>query len=254
MIKKDLISIITPNYNCEKFIKETIDSVKNQTYTNWELLIIDDYSTDKSIEIIREFQKKDERIKLIQMGKNSGAALCRNKGIEISQGEYICFLDSDDIWDTKKLEKQLNFMKKNNCDFSYTKYSHISEVGEDLKIKIRIPNRITYKKMLFHCYTGCLTVMYNQNLIGKVYGPDITKSNDYGLFLQVLKNTKNAMGIQENLGFYRIRHNSISRNKWKKLKPHFYLLNKIEGKNKLVTLFYIFTNILIKKIYKYERG
>lgn len=249
-----LVSIITPNYNCEKFIKKTVESVLNQTYKNWELLIIDDCSEDKSREIIQEFIKKESRIKLIKMDNNSGAALCRNKGIELAKGKYIAFLDSDDIWTNLKLEKQIDFMEKNNVDFTYSQYTHIDESGNSLKIKARIPKKITYRKMLFHCYTGCLTVVYNQDNLGKIYGPNISKSNDYGLFLQVLKKVKKARGIKENLAYYRIRKNSLSRNKWKKIRPHLYLLNKIENINIVISLFLIFINILIKKIYKYERG
>lgn len=253
-MESPLVSIITPNYNCEKFINDTIESVLSQTYKNWELLIIDDCSKDKSLDRVQEFIKKDSRIKLIKMEMNSGAALCRNKGIEFAKGKYIAFLDSDDIWLSKKLEKQIDFMEKNNIDFTYSQYTHMDENGNSLKVKARVPEKISYKKMLFHCYTGCLTVVYNQESLGKVYGPDISKSNDYGLFLQVLKKAKKARGIKENLAYYRIRKNSISRNKWKKIEPHLYLLNKVENINIFTSLFLIFTNVLIKKIYKYERG
>ena len=249
-----LVSIITPNYNCGKYITETIKSVLDQSYRNWEMLIIDDCSTDESRVIIKKFILKDSRIKLIKMKKNGGAALCRNKGIELSKGKYVAFLDSDDLWIKEKLEKQIEFMEKYCIDFSYSQYTHIDENGESLKIRSRIPKSLSYKKMLFHCYTGCLTVIYNQETLGKVYGPNILKSNDYGLFLQVLKKAKKARGIKENFAYYRIRKNSISRNKWKKIKPHLYLLNTIEKINIFVSLFLIFTNILIKKIYKYERG
>lgn len=253
-MKSPLVSIITPNYNCEEFINNTIESVLGQTYKNWELLIIDDCSKDKSIDKVQEFIKKDSRIKLIKMKMNSGAALCRNKGIEFAKGKYIAFLDSDDIWLSKKLEKQIDFMEKNNIDFTYSQYTHMDENGNSLKVKARVPEKISYKKMLFHCYTGCLTVVYNQESLGKIYGPDISKSNDYGLFLQVLKKSKKARGIKENLAYYRIRKNSISRNKWKKIEPHLYLLNKVENINIFTSLFLIFTNVLIKKIYKYKRG
>lgn len=247
-----LVSIITPNYNCEKYICETIESVLNQTYKNWEMLIVDDCSTDNSIKMLEKYLD-DRRIKLVKMNKNSGAALCRNLGIEEANGKYIAFLDSDDLWEKEKLEKQISFMEKNDVDFSYTEYTHISEDGRSLNLKARVPKKLTYKKMLYHCFTGCLTVIYNQEKLGKIYGPNIPKSNDYGLFLQVLKKVKNARGIQENLAYYRIRRNSISRNKLKKIKPHLYLLNKIEKISIFMSLFYIFTNVIIKKVYKYER-
>lgn len=250
MKKEPLVSIITPNYNCAKYIEETILSVLKQTYQNWELLIIDDCSNDNSYEIINKYLKLDNRIKLFIMNKNRGAAICRNKGIELSKGDYIAFLDSDDLWKKNKIKLQIEFMENKNVDFCYSKYTHMSEDGKKYFNEIRIPSELDYNKMLYHCFTGCLTVIYNQKKIGKIYGPDIAKSNDYGLFLQVLKKTSNAKGIKENLAFYRIRRNSISRNKWKKIYPHFYLLNKIEKINFFKSCFFIFTNILIKKIYK----
>ena len=249
-----LVSIVTPNYNCEKYISETINSVLNQTYKNWEMIIVDDCSSDNSIKIIEDYIKKDSRIKLIKMKKNSGAALCRNKAIEVSNGKYLAYLDSDDLWLEKKLEKQISYMEKENVDFTYSEYSHIDENGDSLNLKVKIPEKLRYLKMLFHCFTGCLTVVYNQEKIGKIYGPNISKSNDYGLFLQVIKKVNKARGLKENLAYYRIRKNSISRNKWKKVEPHLYLLNKIENINIFASLFLIFTNVLIKKVYKYERG
>lgn len=249
-----LVSIITPNYNCEKYISETIDSVLNQTYKNWEMIVVDDCSSDSSIKIIEDYIKKDSRIKLIKMEKNSGAALCRNRAIEISKGKYLAYLDSDDLWLEKKLEKQISYMEKENIDFTYSEYTHIDENGNSLNLKAKIPKKLNYLKMLFHCFTGCLTVIYNQEKIGKIYGPNISKSNDYGLFLQVIKKANKARGLKENLAYYRIRKNSISRNKWKKVEPHLYLLNKIENINIVASLFLIFTNVLIKKVYKYERG
>jgi glycosyltransferase involved in cell wall biosynthesis len=139
--KEKLVSIITPNYNCVQFIAQTIESVLAQTYQNWELIIIDDCSTDGSYEIARSYAKRDKRIKVFRMEKNSGAALARNKGIELSHGDYLAFLDSDDIWISEKLEKQLQFMQTNNCDFSFTEYEHIDERG------ISIGNRKSYKKI-----------------------------------------------------------------------------------------------------------
>lgn len=253
MQKEPLVSIIMPNYNCGKYVKETINSVINQSYENWELIFIDDCSTDKSIEIVEKNYKNNTKIKIEKFDKNRGAAEARNYGIKLARGKYVAFLDSDDLWVSDKLKKQIEFMEKNNVDFTYSEYTHIDENGNPLKMKAKVPSELSYKKMLYHCYTGCLTVVYNQEKIGKVCGPNISKSNDYGLFLQVLKKVDRARGIKENLAFYRIRKNSISRNKWKKFMPHFYLLNKIERKNKVMSLFYIFTNVIVKMLWKYEK-
>jgi glycosyltransferase involved in cell wall biosynthesis len=128
-----LVSIITPCYNSARFISETIESVLSQTYQNWEMLIVDDCSTDASYEIVLEYAAKDKRIKAYRMEHNSGAAACRNKAIELSQGEYVAFLDSDDLWLPEKLEKQLQFMQDHNADFSFTEYEHIDEEGKQIE-------------------------------------------------------------------------------------------------------------------------
>lgn len=181
-----------------------------------------------------------------------GAAIARNIGIKESKGKYVAFLDSDDLWVKNKLEKQIEFMQKKEVDFSYSEYMLMDEDGKKIKKIAKIIKKLSYSKMLYHCFTGCLTVIYDQEKIGKVEGPDILKSNDYALFLQVLKKTNNAMGIEEVLGFYRVRKNSLSRNKLSKLKPHFYLLNKIEKINKIQSALYIFSNVLIKLLWKYK--
>ena len=185
--KQPLVSIITPNYNCGKFIALTIESVLAQTYTNWEMIIQDDCSTDNSYEIACRYAKADPRIKVFRNGKNSGAALTRNYAIEVSQGEYLAFLDSDDIWFPEKLEKQIDFMQKNNCDFVFSEYEQIGEDNESLGIRVKSIPRLTYTRMLMHCWPGCLTVMYDQKKLGKIYSPDIQKNNDHALFLKVLR-------------------------------------------------------------------
>ncbi|GHU75177.1 hypothetical protein FACS189461_0930 [Spirochaetia bacterium] len=128
-----LVSIITPNYNCSRFIGKTIESVLAQTYQNWEMIIVDDCSTDGSYEIALDYARKDSRIKVYRTEHNSGAALCRNKAIELSQGQYLAFLDSDDLWLPEKLEKQLKFMQENDCDFSFTEYELIDEEGRQIE-------------------------------------------------------------------------------------------------------------------------
>lgn len=248
-----LVSIITPNFNCERFISQTIKSVINQTYENWELLIVDDCSTDKSYDIAIDFSKNDSRIKVFRNESNSGAAISRNKAIEASRGEFLAFLDSDDIWLPEKLEKQILFMKENNCDFSFTRYEHIDEDNSSLGVMARVINKLTYKKMMYHCWPGCLTVMYKQDVNNKIYTPDIKKNNDTALFLPVLKFSKNARGMNECLGLYRIRKGSISRNKFKMIKPYIVVLNKFEHKNIVFSYFCVFTQILIKAFFKYEK-
>lgn len=251
--EKELVSIVTPNYNCFNFISQTIESVLAQSYQNWEMLIIDDCSTDGSFQVAQQYAKKDSRIKVYQMEYNSGAALCRNKAIELSRGQYIAFLDSDDIWVIEKLEKQLTFMQENNCDFSFSEYEHIDEKGKSLGIKAKIIKHLTYKKMLFHCFPGCLTVIYDQSITGKIYADDVKRNNDHALFLRVLKNTKNAMGIQRILGLYRVRKGSISRNKFKMIKSYITVLHDFEKINYITSFFYMVTQTFIKFFWKYTK-
>ena len=252
MYTQNLVSIITPNYNCGRFIAQTIESVLAQTYTIWEMIIVDDCSTDDSVKIAQSYAAKDSRIKVIQNEKNSGAAISRNKAIEMAQGEFIAFLDSDDLWMPEKLEKQISFMRDNNCDFSFCEYEHIDEENKSLLKVAKVIKKLTYSKMMFHCFPGCLTVMYNQDAVGEVYAKDIKKNNDNALFYPVLKKSKNAMGIPVCLALYRIRKGSISRNKFKMIKPYITVLHDFEGHNILLSYFCVLTHFVIKILFKYK--
>jgi len=208
-----LVSIITPCYNSQYFITNTVESVIQQTYENWELLIIDDGSKDDSKNIIAHYSNKDPRIKLISLEKNQGPAHARNIGIEMARGRFIAFLDSDDLWNRNKLETQINFMLKNNIPFSFTSYQKIKNDGNPVGKTVIAPKILNYTDLLKSCPIGCLTVVYDQSKIGKHYMPDFLKAQDYALWLKILKTGINAIGIEENLAFYRIRKSSISRNK-----------------------------------------
>jgi len=252
-----IVSIITPCYNSAPFIAETIESVLAQTYTNWEMLIVDDYSTDGSYEITLQYAEKDQRIKVYRMTQNSGAAVCRNKAIELSQGEYLAFLDSDDLWLPEKLAKQIAFMRLTGCDFCFCKYRHIDENGRSLGITAKVLSELSYKKMLYHDFTGCLTVVYAQDKNKKIYIPPVGNSiEDYTLFMEVLKQSKKAFGYPECLALYRVHQKSLSGSKLKKLKKigyYFDVMLNVEHKNILSACFYLFTNQLIKKVWKYEK-
>jgi len=243
-----LVSIITPNYNAEKFIAETIESVINQTYTNWELIIVDDCSTDDSLAIINEFIKKEDRIKLIKLSKNSGPAVARNNGIEVAKGEYMAFLDSDDRWFSNKLEVQLNFMQKHNYALTFTSYYSVNEQKEKQKI-IRAKKQITYKNLLTNNYIGCLTAMYSVQQLGKVYMPLVLKRQDWGLWLKITKNNIVAYGIQEPLASYTRRETSISSNKFNLLKYNWKIYREHEHLTIVKSLYY-FSLLFFKKIVK----
>ncbi|MGJ8759769.1 MAG: glycosyltransferase family 2 protein [Polaribacter sp.] len=242
----NLISIITPNFNSEKFITQTIKSVINQSYENWEMIIVDDLSTDSSINIINSFCKSDTRIKLHRLKCNSGAAVARNKAISLANGNFIAFLDSDDLWLPKKLEFQLNFMLSNNFALSYTSYEIINEEGDKTGKIINCKIKLDYKRMLYSNEIGCLTAMYNQDVLGKVYMPNIRKRQDYGLWLKILKVEKHAFGISEVLAQYRDRSQSISNNKVEMLKWNWNLYKNVEKLSYLKSSYYTICNVFNK--------
>lgn len=252
MYKENLVSIITPNYNCGRFIAQTIESVLAQTYSHWEMLIIDDCSTDKSYEIALKYAVKDNRIKVMRNEKNSGAAISRNKAIEQAQGEFIAFLDSDDLWGPEKLERQIAFMRNNTCDFSFCEYEHIDEENNSLHKIANVIKHLTYRMMMLHCWPGCLTVMYNQSVTGKVYAEDIKKNNDHALFLRALKKCHNAMGIKEIMAQYRIRKGSISSKKSAIIKYYIQVIHEFEKQPLIFAWFCVFTHVIIKSTVKYR--
>lgn len=224
---KNLISIITPTYNSEKFITETINSILNQSYSNWELLISDDCSMDNTVKIINEFVQKDRRIKIFTLDKNSGAGVARNNSIANANGRYIAFCDSDDQWTSDKLEKQLHFMSENNLALSFSSYRVIDEEGNE-QGEVICPSKVSYKTMLRNNYIGCLTAMYDSQKIGKTYMPEIRKRQDWALWLTILKRTPYALGLQEKLAIYRDRSKSISSNKVDLIKYNWNIYRNIE--------------------------
>lgn len=239
-----LVSIVTPLYNCEKYIEETIQSVFNQTYKNWEMIIVDDCSKDSGVKIVEKYKKLDKRVKLFCNRQNLGGAETRNEAIKKAQGKYIAFLDSDDIWKKDKLEKQIKFMEKNNYDFSHTEYERIGEKNEKLNIFSKISKKIDYKTLLYQNTIGCLTAIYNAEKLGKIYMPNIRTGQDYALWLEVLKKTKYAYGLQENLAEYRVRKGSLSKNKIKKIKNLYRMYRIYNNQNMINATIFLFTNTI----------
>ena len=209
------VSIIIPVYNSAKYITQCIESVINQTYKNIEIIIIDDNSTDESIEIIKKI--KDKRIKLISIKQNKGVANARNTGIKKATGDYICFLDSDDYWYKNKIEKQIDFIEKNNYVFIYTSYVYLR--GNDKHIA-KVPKKLTYKEALRNTAIFTSTVMLNMKYLTKkdITMPDIKAGQDTATWWQVLKKGITAYGIEEPLAIYRVGNKSLSSNKIKALK------------------------------------
>jgi teichuronic acid biosynthesis glycosyltransferase TuaG len=236
-MRNDLVSIITPLHQSGEFIEETISSVISQTYTNWEMIVVDDGSTDSGPEKVKNFMIKDHRVKLLKNQRNSGPAVTRNNGIEIAKGRFIAFLDSDDIWEPNKLEIQLKFMTDNNYAFTYTAYDKISENGSPFG-RIDVPRQVSYTDLLKTCSIGCLTVIYDTQQIQKVYMPIINKRQDFALWLKILKKIPFAYGLNLPLAKYRLRNNSISGNKWKASQFQWKVYREIEKINFFKSAYY----------------
>lgn len=200
----NLVSIITPSYNSSRFVKECVGSVLAQTFQDWEMLIVDDCSTDGSAEYIAGIIKEEPRIQLIAMKKNVGAAGARNVALTMAKGRYIAFLDSDDIWLPHKLEHQLGFMKKRGYAFSFGAYTPISEDGKNEFKSIQVPDSIDYEGYLKNTIIGCLTVVIDREQTGNFRMPDVRSSHDMALWLEILNRGFNAYGVQEVLGKYRL--------------------------------------------------
>lgn len=221
-----LVSIVMPTYNCARFIGEAIASALKQTYENIEVLVVDDCSTDSTRAVVEAFT--DPRVRYIALDKNSGAAIARTRAMAEARGDYIAFLDSDDVWAHNKLDVQLRFMRDNGLPFSCTAYDQIDEDGAPLGRVIKAPARVNYNRLLLDCPVGNSTVVYDVQALGKFTVPDIKKRNDDALWLQMLKKTKYIYGLDEVLAHYRIRRGSISSGKLKLIKYHWILYREIE--------------------------
>ena len=246
----ELVSIVTPSYNTGKWIGETIQSVLNQSYQNWEMIIVDDCSTDNTDEVVEGY--KDPRIKYIKNEKHSGAAISRNRAIREAKGEYIAFLDSDDLWTHDKLEKQLSFMKKYGYAFTCAYCDYIDEKSKPLNQVDRCPKMISKAGMFAYNWVGCLTAMYYVPTVGVVQIEDIPKRNDYAMWLQIIKKTR-CYGLPEILGSYRVRRVSVSHvSKWKLIQSHYNMFRKCEHMNPVSSALLTMVNIIMA-IYRKKR-
>ncbi|HEX5056264.1 MAG TPA: glycosyltransferase family 2 protein [Gammaproteobacteria bacterium] len=206
------VSIITPVHNLARYLAATVDSVRMQSFADWEMLLVDDCSTDNSVEVAENLARLDPRVKLIRLDRNSGAAVARNAAIKAAAGRYIAFLDGDDLWQPDKLEKQLAFMRQKNAAFSYTAYRIVDEAGKEVSV-FNVPAQISYRDLLRTNVVGCSTAVYDTAGLGKVYMPDIRKRQDFGLWLRLTRTSGMAHGLPEILASYRLRSTSLSSNK-----------------------------------------
>ena len=248
----ELVSIIMPSYNTAEYISDSIKSIQDQTYSNWELLVVDDCSTDNSVEIIKSF--KDPRIILLRNDENSGAAISRNYALREAKGKWIAFLDSDDIWVSEKLEKQIKFMKDNHYAFTFTDY-RICLNGERMPYINTGPDVVDKRKMYNYCYVSTSTVMYDREKIGLIQIANLKKNNDYAMWLQAIEKS-DAYRLPECLSFYIKHDGSISSgSKIKLIKWHYLLFRNGLRKSPVISALLTVNNIvhgIWKKIY-YKR-
>lgn len=256
MVDYGLVSIITPNYNCGRFIAQTVESVLAQTYPHWELLIQDDCSTDDSVAVAERYAARDPRIKIEVNPRNCGAALTRNRALARARGRWIAFLDSDDLWMPRKLELQIAFMVRNGYAFTYHEYVEIDEADNELGVYVSGKKRVGRFGMYSCCWPGCLTVMYDAAKIGLLQIRDVKKNNDSAMWLKVIRKS-DCFLLKENLACYRRRRGSITppgivaRILW-----HYPLFREAEQMNPFRATFWMLVNVpgnLCKKLFYVKR-
>lgn len=217
---RDKVSVITPSWNSEKYIEKTIQSVQNQTYSNWEMIIVDDCSSDRTVDIIKKISKEDPRIRVLQQNTNGGAAKARNRSLSEATGRYIAYLDADDIWKPAKLEKQIQFMNIHKCGFSCVSYEVIDDEGKVLNKKVHMLPSVDYVGFLTNNLLQTVGIMVDTSIVDKKYlvMPDIRRRQDAATWLQILKAGYKCYGINDVLAQYRRAENSLSSNKFKAVK------------------------------------
>ena len=252
-MEEGLVSIITPMYNGARFIGQTIDSVLEQSYENWEIIVIDDGSKDNGPDIVQTYCDKDSRISLFSQ-QNGGSAAARNNGIRRAKGQFIALLDADDTWNPDFLQRQVKLMKDKNALLVYSSHTRIDEHSKEILAPFIVPEKVTYKDMLKTCYISCLTGLYDTSKFGKVYLREDMKSlrDDYVYWLEIMKKVGVAYGTRDVIANYRILDSSASRKKKKVIIPHFKVLYKVEKLGLLRSLYYL-SNWAVISYFKYRK-
>lgn len=249
--KEALVSVIMPAYNCEKYVVEAINSVLAQTYKNWELLVLDDGSKDNTLQIIEEFSQKDSRIKALPNGKNMGVSATRNRGIELASGDWIAFLDSDDMWEPLKLEKQFEVVENKSAEFLFTGSSYINEEGEPFRGMFEVPEKVTYKRLRNQNVISCSSVLVKKKYFENIKMEKDEMHEDYAVWLRILKLGVTAYGVNEPLLIYRISRNSKSGNKIKTVKMT-YKVFRFVGINPIGSAYFMMRHV-VASVGKYKK-
>ena len=250
-MKEALLSIVMPAYNCEKYVVEAINSVIAQTYQNWELLVLDDGSKDNTLQVINEFGYKDPRIRCMQNEQNMGVSATRNRGIELASSDWIAFLDSDDMWESTKLEKQIEIVEKKAAEFVFTGSSYINEEGEPYKGMFEVPEEVNYKKLRKQNVISCSSVLVKKKYFEKIKMEKDEIHEDYAVWLRILKLGVIAYGVNEPLLIYRISRNSKSGNKIKTIKMTYKVFRFI-GINPIGSVYFMARHV-IASVKKYNK-
>lgn len=234
-----LVSIITPTFNSANYIAETIASVQNQTYSNWEMIIVDDGSSDETENIVALIIENDKRIQFYKLDQNSGPAVARNTAIEKAKGLFMTFIDADDIWFPTFIENSITTIKEQNVPFVFSSYRRANEALEFIYSDFIVPQKVTYTDILKSNSISCLTAFVDIKSLGKKFMPLIRKRQDMGLWLQYLKMIPFAFGIQQPQAIYRIRENSLSRKKSDLIKYQWQFYRDVEQLNLLQSTYYM---------------
>ena len=247
-----MVSIICAAYNCAKYLPKTIESVQTQVYQNWELIVVNDCSTDSTLEVAEAYAEKDKRVKVISNPENVGPAKTRNNGIKAAEGKYLAFLDGDDFWEPDFISTSIDFLKSEGQVFCFASYYRVDEVLDPLYEPFIVPEKVNYESILRTCPISCLTAFIDIEQTGKYYMPDIEKRQDYGLWLNILKDVDFAYGIKKPLATYRIRKGSVSRNKWKAMYYVWKVYRDVEKIN-LFKSMYLLGVYALNGVKKYSR-
>lgn len=251
-MERKLCSVVIPVYNCFETLGQTIQSVLNQSYNNLEILVINDQSTDRSLDIVKNFAEKDKRIHIIENRKNLGVAQSRNKGFENIKGEYVALLDGDDIWESKKLEQQIAALQNTNCDFCYSSYSYINGAGKEVGHPHIIPDSCTYEDLLKENFICCSSVVLRSELTQKYKMTSEFFHEDFVYWLELLKSGYSGIGCSQVLVKYRVSQKGRSYNKLSAAKNRWLIYRKYCKLDILSSLYY-FSHYAFNGFNKYRK-